>query len=111
MNDDLCGLKLEHRRNMLGSLERLGLEESVLGVVRRRGLRCMGHVLRREDGDPIKMAWQLDEDVVRGRGRLKITWKDSIKKEARKYGWKEKDAQDRTRWRRCTWTNANSNPS
>ena len=75
-------MKLEDRKNTLGLMARLGLNESVLEVVKRNGLRWMGHVLRREDDNPIKMAWQLDEDVVRGRGRPKMTWKDNIKKEA-----------------------------
>jgi len=61
--------------------------------------------------DTIKMAWQLDEDVVRGRGRPKMTWKDNIKKEARKCGLKEEDAKDRARWRARLNLNEGSYPS
>ena len=107
----MCGVKLEDRKNTLGLMERLGLNESILEVVKRNGLRWMGHVLRREDNNPIKMAWQLDEDVVRGRGRPKMTWKDNIKKEARKCGLKEEDAKDRARWRARLNVNEGSNPS
>ena len=104
-------VKLKDRTNTLGLMERLGLKESVLEVVRRSGLRWMGHVLRREDEDPIKMAWELDENDARGRGRPKMTWKDNVKREARKCGLREEDVQDRVKWRRMTWMNGNSNPS
>ena len=68
---------------------------------------------RFEEGneDSIKMAWELDESVARGRGRPKMTWKDNIKREARKCGLREEDAQDCVKWRRMTWTNGNSNLS
>ena len=75
----MCGVKLADRLNTVGLMERLGLEDSVLEVVSRSGLRWLGHVLRREDDDPIKIVWRLDEDAVRGRGRPKITWKDNMK--------------------------------
>ena len=64
----MCGVNLADRLNTLGLMERLGLEDSVLEVVRRSGLWWLGHVLRREDDDPIKIVWRLDEDVMRGRG-------------------------------------------
>ena len=64
-----------------------------------------------EDEDPIKMAWELDESVMMGRGRPKMTWKDNVKREARKYGLREDDAQDWVKWRRMMWMNGNSNPS
>ena len=85
--------------------------ELVLEVVQRSDLRWMGHVLRREDEDHIKMVWELDESVRRGRGRPKMTWKDNIKREQRKCGLREEDAQDQVKWRRMTWMNGNSNLS
>ena len=52
----MCGVKLKDRKNTLELMEWLGLMELVLMVARRSGLRWMGHVLRREDKDRIKMA-------------------------------------------------------
>ena len=40
-----------------------------------------------------------------------MTWKDNIKKEARKCGLKEEDAKDRARWRARLNLNEGSNPS
>ena len=39
------------------------------------------------------------------RGRPKMTWKDMVKKESRKIGLDERDAQDRKKWRTgiATW--------
>ena len=65
----MCGVKLADRLSTLGLMERLELDDSVLEVVRRTGLRWLGHVLRREDDDSIKIVWRLDENVVRGRGQ------------------------------------------
>ena len=70
----------------------------------------MGHVLRREDEDSIKIAWELDESVTRGRGRPKMIWKDNVKREPRKCGLREEDLQDQVKWRRMTWMNGTSNP-
>lgn len=35
----------------------------------------MGHVMRKEDDAPVKRAWDLEEDCISGKGRLKLTWK------------------------------------
>ena len=68
----MCRVRMKDRKDTLELMERLGLKESVLQtqmvVVRRSG-----HALRREEEDPIKMAWELAESVARGRGRPKMT--------------------------------------
>ena len=68
-------------------------------VVKRSSLRWMGHVLRREDDEPVKRAWDLEVDSIRGKGRPKITWKDMVKKESSKVGLNEEDARDRKKWK------------
>ena len=40
-----------------------------------------------------------------------MTWKDNIKREARKCWLREEDAQDGVKWRRMTRINGNSSPS
>ena len=50
------------RKNTSELMERLGLEETVVKVIKRSGLRWMGHVLRREDDEPVKRAWDLEVD-------------------------------------------------
>ena len=50
-------------------------------AIKRSGLRWMGHMLR-EDAEPVKRAWNLEVDGIRGKERPKITWKDTVKKES-----------------------------
>ena len=79
----MCGVKISDRKNT-----------SEL-VVKRSGMRWMGHVLRREEDEPVKKAWDLHVDGIRTKGRPKVSWKDMVKKECRRVGLKEEDAQDR----------------
>ncbi len=85
----ICGVKLADRKSTDELIERLGLGETVVEVVRRCGLRWMGHVLRRNTEDPIRRAWNIEVDGRRGRGRPKMTWKEGVSREARKIGLKE----------------------
>ena len=81
------------------------LKETIVEVVKRSSLRWMGHVLRRDKDEPVKRVWNLDISGKRERGRPKMTWKDMAKKESRKIGLDERDAQDRKKWRAgiATW--------
>ena len=58
----MCGFKISDIKNTSELMERLGLEETVVEVIKRSGLRWMGHVLRREDDEPVKRAWDLEVD-------------------------------------------------
>ena len=49
--------------NTIELMARLGLETAV-EVIKRSGLRWMGHVLRREDDELVKRAWDLEVDGV-----------------------------------------------
>ena len=63
-------------------------------------MRWMGHILRRKIDEPVKRAWDLDVDGIRGKGRTEITWKGIVKKESSKVGLKEgEDAQNRKKWK------------
>ena len=67
----------------------------VLKYLKEFGLRWMGHVWRRDDDEPIKSAWDLEVDGIRGKGRPKNTWKYIVRKESSTLGLKEEDAQNR----------------
>ena len=60
-------------------MERFDLEETIVEVIKVSGLRWMGHMLRRKDDKPVKRAWGLEVDGIRGKRRRKITWKDMVK--------------------------------
>ena len=54
---------------------------------------------RREDDEPVKRAWDLKVNGIRGKGRPKIKWKDMVKKGSSKVDLKEEDAQNRKKWK------------
>ena len=101
----MCGVKLADKKNTKELMERLGLKETIVEVIKRSSLRWMGHVLRRDKDEPVKRVWNLEIAGKRERGRPKMTWKDMVKKESRKIGMDERDAQDRKKWRTgiATW--------
>ena len=86
-------------------MERFGLKETIVEVVKRSSLRWMGHVLKRDKDEPVKRAWSLEISGKIERGRPKMTWKDMVKRESGKIGLVERDAQDRKKWRAgiVTW--------
>ena len=70
----MCGVKLFYRKNTSELTERVGLEETVVEVVKRSGLRWMGHVMRRGDDElaPVKRVWDLEVDGIRGKRRPRV---------------------------------------
>lgn len=59
----------------------------------------MAHVVRREDDESMKRAWDLEVDGLRGKGRPKISCKDMVQKESSKIVLNEDDAWDGKKWR------------
>jgi len=56
-------------------------------------------VLRRDESDVLREAWQFKVDGRRGRGRPRNTWKKQVEKEMQKAGLKREDAHDRAKRR------------
>ncbi|XP_047490892.1 uncharacterized protein LOC125040382 [Penaeus chinensis] len=79
---------------------RCGITDTVEKVQEAR-LRWFGHVLRREDEEPCRMAWNLSVEGDRDRGRRCQRWSDNIKKDLEEKGLAEGDV-DRVRWRSAT---------
>ena len=57
--------------------------------------------IEKENDEPVKCAWDLEVDGIRGKGRPKISWKDMVKKVSSKVGLNEEDAGDK-KWRDCS---------
>ena len=74
----ICGVKLSDRVRSEVLMKRLGLMETIVMAVRRNCLRWYGHVLRKDEAEGVKRAWNLEVDGRRGRGRPKLTWKSIV---------------------------------
>ena len=79
-------------------LTRCGLKDIAV-VMKRNRLRWYGHVMRREEGDPLKMVRDVNAPGTRPRGRPKKTWNATIKEDLRGTGVSQSDTQERTNWR------------
>ena len=54
------------------------------------GVRCCGHVLRRDDGHVLRKAFEMKGK--RKQGRPKKTWKMQVEKESKSVGLEREDA-------------------
>ena len=99
----MCGIKMiEKRRNQeLTSL--LGLKNTLDGLVRARGVRWYGHVLRRDHGVVLRRAFDFEVAGRRGRGRPNMTWKTQVEEHTNQIGQKKKKAIDRAKWRHSAY--------
>ena len=60
-------------------MEILGLKETIVEVVKRSGLKWMGHVLRREDDEPVKITLILKVDRRIHPERPMTKWNNVVK--------------------------------
>ena len=96
----MCGAKLMEKKRTEDLMEMLRLKETAVQMAKANGVRCYGHVLRRNDGHVLRKTLEFE---VRGgkrkRGRLKKTEKTELEKERKSVGLEKKDAMNRARWR------------
>ena len=78
---------------------RLGLDSIIVEEVRQGGLRCLGHVGRKEDHDCVKQAWRFEVEGSRERVRPRLAWKSMIENLCHRLGLGLEDAHDSVKWR------------
>ena len=59
----------------------------------------IGHVIRRDDNNVLKMAMMLEVNGKRKRRQPKMTRRRQVEESVEKFGLKIEEAADRTRWR------------
>ena len=78
----------------------LGLDSTVIKVVRQGGLGWLGHVVRKENNDCVKQVWSFEVEGSRGRGRPRLAWKSMIENLCCGFGLGLEDAYDKVKWRK-----------
>ena len=78
---------------------RLGLDCTIVEVVRQGSLRWLGHIVRKEDDDCVKQVWRFEVEGSRGRGRPRLTWKGMMENLCRGLGLVPEDGYDKVKWR------------
>ena len=81
-------------------------QRQLTDIIQERRLRWLGHVFRMDDNRFPKQTLKWAPVGKRGRGRPKLTWRNTIEKDLRERNitWDEAStlAEDRTEWRRRT---------
>ena len=81
-------------------------QRQLTDIIQERRLRWLGHVFRMDDNRFPKQTLKWAPIGKRGRGRPKLTWRNTIEKDLRECNitWDEAStlAEDRTEWRRRT---------
>ena len=88
---------LEHRRN-----EEILVEakvEAIAAVMRRRRLEWFGHVKRRGVTENIRAVAEMKMEGKRPRGRPRLRWNDTVRRDLNAWNIKEEWATDRERWK------------
>ena len=62
-------------------IEMLGVKETVFQMAMTNGVRCYGHVLRRDDGHVLRKALEFEVKGKRKREQPKKTWKTQVEKD------------------------------
>ena len=78
---------LEHRRN-----EKIVEEakvEPIAMVMRQRRLEWFGHVIRRDETENIRVVAEIKMEGMRPRGRPKLRWKDTVRRDLKAWNIRE----------------------
>ena len=95
----MCGVQLADGVCTKKLMVRLGLDCTIVEVMRQGSLRWLGHVVRKEDDDCVKQAWRFEVEGSRGRGRPRLTWKGMMENLCRGLGLVLEGGYDRVKWR------------
>ena len=71
----MCGVQLADGVSTKKLMVRLGLDCTIVKVVRQGSLRWLGHVVRKKDDDCVKQGWRFEVEGGKGRERPNLTWK------------------------------------
>ena len=88
---------LEHRRNE-EILEKAKVEPIAM-VMRRRRLEWFGHGKRRYETENIRAVVEMKMEGKRSRGRPKLRWKGTVRRDLKAWSIREEWATDRERWK------------
>ena len=86
----MCGAKLMAKKRTEDLMEMLGLKETVVQMAKANGVRCYGHVLRRDDGHVLRKALEFKVKGKRKQGRPKKTRKRKWRGRARALVWRKR---------------------
>jgi hypothetical protein len=90
--------RLEHISNQ-EIRTRMNAEESIIDIIKNKGLNWFGHVLRMEEDRWPKQLYQWKPPGKRKQGRPKKSWREEMMTTMQSRGLNTEYAQDRRLWR------------
>ena len=78
---------------------RLGLDNTIVEMVRQGNLRWPGHVVKKGDEDCVKQAWRFELEGSRKRAKPRLVCKNMMENLCRGLGLDLEDAYERVKWR------------
>ena len=87
------------RPEKLGDIGREARVVSIAMVMRRRRLEWFGHMQRRNETENIRAVTEMKMEGKHPRGRRKLRWKDTARRDLKAWNIKEEWATDRERWK------------
>ena len=96
----MLGVSLRDKLKNEEVRRRTTVTTSVVTIVERSKLRWYGHLLRKNEEEVVRQAWEEPIKGKRSRGRQLKRWKDKLRERLEELGLKEQDAQDKQKWRR-----------
>ncbi|XP_066962289.1 uncharacterized protein [Macrobrachium rosenbergii] len=97
----IAGISLLERKESRDARRVCGIN-NVKEKAREAHLRYCGHVIRREEVEPIKRAKNMPVMGRRSVDRERIRWMDVVRRDMSEVGLGEEDARNRNRWRKLT---------
>jgi len=95
----MCNVNVKDRVPSKELRERLGIDDIIL-IPQQNRLQWYGHVLRKEDTDPVKKCMEYEVEGSRPRGRPKRTWIEVVQKDCQARNLNKEDAMDHGRWKK-----------
>ena len=78
--------------------------EPIATVMRWRRLEWFGHIKRRDETENIRVVAEMKMEGKRPRGRPKLRWYDTVRRDLKAWKIKEEWATGRERWKRLCKT-------
>ena len=97
----MLGISLRERRRNDAIRAEAGVV-AILEKISKARMRWFGHIMRREEEDPVKVAWRHPIEERRTVGRQRIRWRDIVERDLGVLNLREEEAQDRIYWRQRT---------
>ena len=97
----MLGISLRERRRNDAIRAEAGVV-AILEKISKARMRWFGHIMRREEEDPVKVAWRHPIEERRTVGRQRIRWRDIVERDLGVLNLREEEAQDIIYWRQRT---------